>query len=663
MASVAGLRWPSVRVRVAALSGVMVVGFAVIAGVFQTGRSDVETALQTQQTYFVLAEKAYQFRGRADGLKATALEWTATRQAHHGQAFIDRHQALAAQLDQMAVAPGAALIEAEIKELKERSSALIEQGRALDKLYVAVGSKVGEGVLGRLLAAEESLEKLVRPLASSGETAPMRLWAASLGMFRQQSRARLTLDESLLGAFEVDQGRFTRALAQLSGEAAEAKPSVEAAGQAYQAAFQAWSEQEQQVSGQGERLNGQFDLLVPVLDRLLDKVHAEAERTAEALTASQQRTFTLILWAMGITLLLGLGLNFLVGRSISLPLGRLQLAMRRLADGDAGVEVPSTQASDEIGAMARTVLVFRDNARERERLTQEREGQAALESQRAQAMAEAIATFDASVEQILGEVRRATGDLAAASGELEGSARQVTQQAQVAGSASTRTSHNMSAVASAAEELDASLAEVASQTNASTQASERAVAEARDASSSMTVLADATSHIGQVADLIRSIAAQTNLLALNATIEAARAGEAGKGFAVVASEVKDLAGQTSRATEEIARQIEAVQAASRETLVALGSVQASVDDLAGVVSAVAGTVSQQTVAVSEIARSVAQVSTEAQAGASAIETTETVAGRSLDAARTVAHLSAALDAQAERLGREIHQFLSSVRAA
>jgi methyl-accepting chemotaxis protein len=166
-----------------------------------------------------------------------------------------------------------------------------------------------------------------------------------------------------------------------------------------------------------------------------------------------------------------------------------------------------------------------------------------------------------------------------------------------------------------------------------------------------------------VANLIRSIAAQTNLLALNATIEAARAGEAGKGFAVVASEVKDLAGQTAKATEEIARQIEAVQTASRETLVALGTVQASVEDLAGVVSTVAGTVSQQTAAVSEIARSVAQVSTEAQAGTSAIETTQGVASESLDAARNVADLSVALERQAQRLGAEIGQFLQSVRAA
>ncbi|KFG68073.1 hypothetical protein JH26_19370 [Microvirga sp. BSC39] len=649
--------------RVATLSGVMVLGFAVIGAVFQTGRSEVEQALSAQQTYSALAEKANGFRGRADGLKVVAGEWTTSRLSHHGQAFLEQHKSLAAQLDEMSAAPGATLIEPEIASLKQHAAALLSQGRALDKLYTAIGTKPDEGAQGRLLKAEANLEKLVRPLTGSGETITWRLWAAMLGMFNQEARARILLEESILGAFEVEQGRFTRALAQLSGDLAKEKAAVESASVSFQEAFNAWGELEREVSGQSEKLMGQFDLLVPALDQLLAKVRTEAHKTDDQLTASQQRTFTLILWAMGATLLFGLVLNFIVGRSISLPLTRLQQAMRRLADGDASVEIPSTKGTDEIGAMARTVLVFRDNARERERLTHEREGMAALDAERAHAISNAIMAFDATVEQILAEVRDVTGDLARASGQLEGSANHVTQQAQIAGSASLRTAHNMSAVASAAEELDASLAEVAAQTNASAKASERAVAEARGASSSMSVLSSATSQIGEVAGLIRSIAAQTNLLALNATIEAARAGEAGKGFAVVANEVKDLAGQTAKATEEIARQIEAVQAASRETLVALGTVQASVEDLAGVVSTVAGTVSQQTAAVSEIAQSVAQVSTEAQAGTSAIETTQGVAVQSLDAARAVADLSVALEHQAKRLGAEIHQFLNSVKAA
>lgn len=664
MSSLTRVRWPSVRVRVAALSGVMVLGFGITGAVFQASRSEVEQALEVQQTYAALADKAYLFRGRADSLKVTAREWTARRLGHLSQSFNEQHGALSVQLNEMKAASGAALIEPELKELSARSAALIDQATALDKLYTNIGYKHDEGARGRLLEAAANLEKLVRPLASSGETEPLRLWAATLGMFNQEARARGSLDDdTVLGSFEVEQGRFTRALARLSGDAADDKAIIETSGGTYKSAFQAWADLEQQVAGAGEKLTGQFDLLVPALEQLLAKVRAEAAKTDAQLIASQQHTFTLILWVMGGTLLLGLILTFLVGRSISLPLTRLQRAMQRLADGDASTEIPSTNASDEIGAMARTVLVFRDNALERERLTGEREGMAALEAQRAGAISSAISAFDASVEQILAEVRKAASDLANASGQLEGSAHHVTQQAQVAGDATSRASQNVSAVASAAEELDASLAAVSSQTSASTQTSERAVSEVRGASTSMSSLSTATSQIGEVANLIRSIAEQTNLLALNATIEAARAGEAGKGFAVVASEVKALASQTTKATEDIARQIEAVQAASRDTLGALGTVQGTVEDLAAVVAAVSSAVGQQTAAVSEIARSVAQASQEAQAGASAIQTTETVASQSLEAAQVVANLSVTLEQQAALLGSEIGRFLDNVRTA
>ncbi|MBZ6076145.1 methyl-accepting chemotaxis protein [Microvirga puerhi] len=664
MAFLARLRWPSVRVRVAVLSVVMILGFGTVAVMFQGGRAGVDRALEAQQTYSALADKAYQFRVRADALKVTAREWTASRLGHLSQAFSDQHSALVEQLVAMNAARGAVLVGPEVAELVQRATGLIQQAKILDSLYLQIGYQADQGARGDLLKAQADLEKLVRPLASSGEMDGQRLWAAALGMFLQEARARDSLeDTTILGNFDVEQGRFSRALGRLNGEAAEAKPELEEAGETYQKAFAAWADLEQKVSGESEHLMGQFELLVPTLEQLLAKVRAESGKADAELIASQQQTFAQILWVMGGALALGLVLTILVGRSISLPLTRLQQAMQRLADGDAMAEIPSTKASDEIGAMARTVLVFRDNARERERLTGERERMASFESERAGAIAHAISAFDASVDQILAEVRQASSELAGAAGELQGSAHRVTEQAQMAGDATGRASMNVSAVASAAEELDASLAEVAAQTNASTRASEKAVVEARGASSSMAALSTATSQIDEVAGLIRSIAAQTNLLALNATIEAARAGEAGRGFAVVAQEVKTLAAQTTRATEDIARQIEAVQEASRNTLVALGSVQGSVEDLASVVSTVAVSVGQQTAAVSEIARSVSQASSEAQAGAIAIQATEAVAVRSLEAAQSVADLSVALEQQAQRLGTEIGQFLDNVRAA
>jgi len=663
MALLTRLRHPSVRTRVAALSGVLVVGFGIIGAFFQIGRSEVGEALRAQQTFTALASEAHQFRVLADSLKLAAHEWTATRLGHHGEAFRDGHRSLLGQIAKMENSAGTVGAAKEVAELRQSVIGLASQGDELDALYRDIGYQASDGIRGRLSSAAAELEKVVRPLASGGSPDALRLWAATLGMFNQEARARIALDDSILGAFEVEQGRFMRALGRLEGEAAEASDAIRSAGETYQAAFQTWSEKERKVSGRGESLSGRFDILVPVLDEFLAKVRSEEDKANQHLATSQERTFRLILWAMGGTLVIGVGLTVLVGRSVSTPLTRLQQAMKRLADGDTASAIPSAKAYDEIGEMARTVLVFRDNAVERERLSQERERQSAEQAERARLIAGEIGIFEQSVQRILTEVREATTRLSTASGQLEGSAHEVADQSRLAGSASARTSQNISSVASAAEEMDASLAQVASQTEASALASERAVAEVRGASDSMTSLEAATTQIGEVAGLIRSIAAQTNLLALNATIEAARAGDAGRGFAVVASEVKALASQTTRATEDIARQIDAVQAASRETLGALRTVQASVEDLAGVVSSVSSAVGQQTAAVSEIARSAAQVTSEARAGATAISTAGSVADRSLDAARSVADLAGELERQAEHLGTEIGRFLDRVRTA
>ena len=214
--------------------------------------------------------------------------------------------------------------------------------------------------------------------------------------------------------------------------------------------------------------------------------------------------------------------------------------------------------------MARTVIVFRDTMIERERLAGDQIATARAKEQRGDVIASTIGSFRSSVQQALGKLRGAAVQLEVSATKLNGAADAVSAEAKSAETSVNAASHNVTAAASSVEELAASISEIASQAGKSTDVAGRAVSEAQRTAQTMTDLGNAATRIGEVIGLIQAIAAQTNLLALNATIEAARAGDAGRGFAVVASEVKSLAGQTAKATEEIAEQIGAIQSAAAD---------------------------------------------------------------------------------------------------
>ncbi|MGO8909014.1 MAG: methyl-accepting chemotaxis protein [Bradyrhizobium sp.] len=371
--------------------------------------------------------------------------------------------------------------------------------------------------------------------------------------------------------------------------------------------------------------------------------------------------------ASGVTvgiLLLGLLLGGLLGlqtiRAIGRPLAHLNDLMSVIAQGRFNSRV-TVERDDEIGIALRGLQALQA------KLGFDRESQKDMEArvaiQRKADMNRLASDFEAAVGDIIETVASASTELEAAAGTLTHTADSTQQLSIAVAAASEQASANVQSVASATEEMASSVSEIGRQIETSAKISQAAVLQAQQTDARINKLTVAATRIGDVVELINSIASQTNLLALNATIEAARAGDAGRGFAVVASEVKALAAQTAQATSEIGSQIAEIQTATGDSVNAIREIGATIDNISQVTAAIAAAIEQQGAATNEIARNVQQAAEGTCQTASNITEVNKGAAETGSASAQVLSSAQSLSSESNRLKLEVDKFLATVRAA
>jgi methyl-accepting chemotaxis protein len=367
---------------------------------------------------------------------------------------------------------------------------------------------------------------------------------------------------------------------------------------------------------------------------------------------------TLIAVVLTIVLLRGL-----ITRIIARPLGALTASMNRLATGDLSTPLPPAERADEIGAMAQALAVFKDNAIERHAALERERAEEQRLTLRAKRMQELTQAFDVDIKRVIETVASAVGDLGSAAETLAHGALRTSEQATSVASASEEAAANVRTVAQTTDQLADKAATIGQRVGQSSEIAARAMDQAHGTNGRIQGLAGAVGQIGEILALINGIASQTNLLALNATIEAARAGEAGKGFAVVANEVKNLANQTAQATEQVTKQITAIQEETRAAVEAIGHIAETIGEINTLSGDIASAVEDQSMATREIGDNVEEASAGTNEVTRHIVDVSQAATRTDAESRRVSEAAHALQGQADFLRKTVETFLAQVRDA
>jgi methyl-accepting chemotaxis protein len=394
----------------------------------------------------------------------------------------------------------------------------------------------------------------------------------------------------------------------------------------------------------------------------LSKVYAERGKKIAA-QAEVNRELSFLLTCLGglALLLVGIGV-VIIARSIARPLSVITATIKQVADGADNVEVPHTARTDEIGALARAIQIFKEAMERNRNLNSQVSADSAARAERSRHIEASVEEFREAIGAMLRSVNQNASAMRQTAESITSATSHASERAMAATGATSQAAGNVSAVAGAAEELSASVQEIGRQVRQSAGAVEQTGQRTEKSITEIESLAAATQRIDGVLQLIQAIAEQTNLLALNATIEAARAGDAGRGFAVVAHEVKALAGQTAKATEEIGQNVGLIQSSTRNAVDAVREIGTAVREINDITSAIAGAVGQQDAATREISVNAQSAAQGNETLVSNIVSLRDAIGETNTAAGSVLSASNELNAMAETLSREVEKFFHNLRS-
>ncbi|MET7247949.1 methyl-accepting chemotaxis protein [Methylobacterium sp. EM32] len=517
-----------------------------------------------------------------------------------------------------------------------------------------VQSDAGAAVQARLRAEQDRVEQAAALLGASAEAldAAKSLQIAEIALFsaRDEGAAVVASADALTKAVETilrveTDPAARRSIEDLIAKVRDIKGQVPGIVQANGA----------QAAILGER-DGHLTTLVAAARQAGD---------GELARIGSERRAAEILLLVGVALAASLGIAaaLWLARGIVRPIGQLGAAMRALAAGDLSAAVPARERRDEIGAMARAVGVFRDALVAKARSDADAAEAARTEAERAARLGTLTAGFEDTMTSSTRGLSQAADTMQDTAASMSAAAARTNARSAEVADAAERTSANVETVAAATEEMAISIREIARQVAHSAGIATNAVGRARETDAVIAALAAGAERIGEVVVLIQGIAGQTNLLALNATIEAARAGEAGRGFAVVAAEVKQLAGQTAKATEEIGDQIARIQGATREAVAALSAIGGVIGEMSEIATGITAAMEQQGAATQEIARNVGEAAQGTQVVSTGIRDVRRDAEGAGAAAARVLAAAEALAGTATGLRGEVDAFLGGVKAA